>query len=138
MKKIVRLTESDIVRLVKKVLNEDKKILNEDEKIANWVPVGLVNPETQGLISIDGVVWKAKLPNQNGNNEYLVVRGLWSSDGKICIGNDDWGKSFPYYSSWCFDYDDQQEFAGNWYNAKVGNYSKFTVKDGKLEFIREY
>jgi hypothetical protein len=31
MKKIVRLNESDIVRLVKKVINENKKMLNEAE-----------------------------------------------------------------------------------------------------------
>ena len=51
MKKIVKLTESDIVRLVKKVLNENKKILNEDEKIDNWVPVKLGE---YGVLNIEG------------------------------------------------------------------------------------
>ena len=30
MKKVVRLNESDIVRLVKRVINENKRMLNED------------------------------------------------------------------------------------------------------------
>jgi|694.fasta_scaffold71966_1 hypothetical protein len=34
MKKVVRLNESDIVRLVKKVISENKKMLNEAE--SNW------------------------------------------------------------------------------------------------------
>ena len=35
MKKVVRLTESDIVRLVKKVISENKKMLKEDYSLSN-------------------------------------------------------------------------------------------------------
>jgi hypothetical protein len=132
MKKVVRLNESDIVRLVKRVINENKRMLNEDEKIDNWVPVGVINPGSQGLLSIEGKAWKMKFPSQNGRDQYLVIKGLWNSGGKICVGNEDWG----YIKSYCMSSDEQKEFAGNWYAAKSNNASKFTVKDGDLEFIR--
>jgi hypothetical protein len=35
MKKVVRLNESDIVRLVKKVISENKKMLKEDYQLSN-------------------------------------------------------------------------------------------------------
>ena len=131
MKKVVRLTESDIVRLVKKVINENKRMLTEDEKIG-YVSVGVVNPSTQGLLKIDGVTWKAKLPSQNGNNEYLVVKQITRNGGEVCISNPSWGLITEY----CLSKEEQDEFANHWYDAKANNRPKFTVKDGKVEFIR--
>jgi hypothetical protein len=133
MKKIVRLTESDIVRLVKKVLNENKKILSEDEKIG-FVSVGVVDPVNKGLLSVSGEIWKMKLPNQNGNNQYLVVKGIWRDGTDVCIGNDDWG----WITKYCLNQREQDEFAGGWWDAHEHNKPKFTLGDGRLEFIRQY
>lgn len=124
MKKIVKLTESDIVRLVKKVLNENKKILNEDEKIDNWVPVKL---GPYGVLNIDGVNWKMKFPEQNGKNEYLVVKNLWKNGNDFCVGNSsDW----TFMKSYCLDADEQKQFANKWYEAKTKNKYMFTLEGG--------
>ncbi len=102
MKKVVRLTESDIVRLVKKVISENKRLLNEDEKIDNWVPIKLAE---YGLLEIEGVKWKMKFPEQNGRDQYLVVKGLWNSNGEICVGN---SQDWTIRKSYCMDSDDQK------------------------------
>lgn len=132
MKKVVRLNESDIVRLVKKVISENKRLLNEDEKIDNWVPIKLGQ---WGLLEIEGVKWKMKLPEQNGKDQYLVVKGLWNSNGQICVGNnEDWTIRKQY----CMDSDDQKQFASKWYDAKQNNRPKFTLESTlqNVDFIR--
>ena len=132
MKKIVRLTESDIVRLVKKVISENKKIIKEDEKVDNWVPIKLGQ---YGVLNIDGVNWKMKFPEQNGRDQYLVVKGLWKDGTELCVGNsEDWS----VMKSYCMDAGDQKQFANKWYEAKTKNQNKFTLEGGikNIEFVR--
>jgi hypothetical protein len=132
MKKVVRLTESDIVRLVKKVISENKRLLNEDEKIDNWVPIKLAE---YGLLEIEGVKWKMKFPEQNGRDQYLVVKGLWNSNGEICVGN---SQDWTIRKSYCMDSDDQKQFASKWYDAKQNNKRQFTLESTlqNIDFVR--
>ena len=131
MKKIVRLTESDLTRIIKKVLNENKRLINEDEKI-DWVSVGVINPDTQGLLNVNGETWKMKLPNQNGYNEYLVVKKLERNGNEVCIGNPDWG----WITKYCLDEEEQKEFSNRWWNASQNKLRKFDVSRGRIEFIK--
>lgn len=94
MKKVVRLTESDIVRLVKKVISENKKMINEAPQInIDWGnaykghTVQSLNVVTGGqpyleFILRDGRRQKYKVDTRLGNVNF---KNLWMNGGKLNV-----------------------------------------------------
>jgi hypothetical protein len=85
MKKVIRLTESDIVRLVKKVLIENKKLLKE-----NPAYVGSV----EGNFNIENLVavqWRPEIEvfHKNGYKNKVPVKATISKGGFDIMSNRD-------------------------------------------------
>lgn len=75
MKKIVRLTESDITRLVKKVISENKKLLNEVSK-ETWMDNGTkLSIDNQGLLVVGNNQCRYKIWDQKSKSQ-VVLKGM--------------------------------------------------------------
>lgn len=90
MKKIVKLTESDIVRLVKKVLNENKKLITE-----NPAYVGSINSNVETLTAVQ---WKPQInvAHKNGYKNTVPVKATISKAGFDIMSN----KDVNMYNMW--------------------------------------
>lgn len=77
MKKVVRLTESDIVRLVKKVINENKRMLNEAPQI-NVSDGGEYQGHTVKSLNVvkGGEPYLEVIMSDNSRKKYLVTTAL--------------------------------------------------------------
>ena len=70
-KKVIRFTESDLVKIVKKVLSEDKKTLNEDVN-AGGVTIGTNN----GKLNVGGCSYNISALGFNvGSVDYVKDKG---------------------------------------------------------------
>jgi hypothetical protein len=75
MKKIVRLTESDLVRLVKKVILENERLINEVAKettMDNGTKLGIDN---QGLLVVNNGQCRYKIWDQKSKSQ-VVLKGM--------------------------------------------------------------
>lgn len=81
MKKIVRLTESDIVRLVKKVIVENKKLVTE-----NPAYIGSINNNVQNLKAVQ---WQPQIEveHKNGFKNKVNVLATISKGGFNIMSN---------------------------------------------------
>jgi hypothetical protein len=76
MKKVIRLTESDLTRIVKRVINESLGISDESKKLANIIMENLSKLENEDEISIEeGIdilnIKEIILKNRGGMNPYF-------------------------------------------------------------------
>jgi len=90
MKKVIRLTESDIVRLVKKVLIENKKLIKE-----NPAYVGGINSNVENLVAVQ---WRPEIEvfHKNGYKNRVPVKATISKGGFDILSN----KDVNMYNMW--------------------------------------
>jgi len=90
MKKVVRLNESDIVRLVKKVIVENKKLITE-----NPAYMGKMNNNVENLVAVQ---WKPEIEvlHKNGHKNRVPVKATISKGGFDIMSN----KNVNMYNMW--------------------------------------
>jgi hypothetical protein len=102
MKKIVRLTESDIVRLVKKVISENKRTINEDYAAGATFEIVSGGP----FIKINGKKFKTTINSALYNGD-VVITSVQEKPGTV------YGKNVCITTnakqSQCFDISKAQE-----------------------------
>jgi hypothetical protein len=82
MKKVLRLTESDLVRLVKKVISEQQTISNEQKMIDTWNKIIVPKLESNGFKLEGGnPQFDKKMTKKNNSGGYTHCVLLWRGKG---------------------------------------------------------
>lgn len=129
MKKVVRLTESDIVRLVKKVIVENKRMLKEDADVLGhkWsvTPDGkLLFNNMKFNVNVDATKFGVSVYNGP-----IVLKNMWDSGDSVAMV-DNTGKQFTVPKNVLYNVAENIKQGGNFYGK---NYSDGKVKIGGVE-----
>jgi hypothetical protein len=129
MKKVVRLNESDIVRLVKKVIIENKKMLKEDADIQGhkW------SVSNDGKLLFNGMKFNIKVDaTKLGVSVYngpIVLKNMWDSGNDVAMV-DNTGKQFTVPKNVLYNVAETIKKGGNYYGK---DYADGKVKIGGIE-----
>ena len=129
MKKVVRLNESDIVRLVKKVIIENKKMLKEDADVQGhkW------SVSNDGKLLFNGMKFNinvdAKKFGVSVYNGPIVLKNMWDSGSDVAMV-DNTGKQFTVPKNILYNVAETIKKGGNYYGK---DYSDGKVKVGGVE-----